>query len=141
VFRDGFNEFTLLEAAVKRGPITELDPKKYRPNSTISLYVKWEPKGVPDKKGACQKSMILNVKISNTGACIPPNDLELSKILVGDCRRQVGDEVQFKLIIKNNSPNSLASADSVYVEDMLSTNFNFVKYTSTQGQYNTQTRL
>lgn len=72
---------------------------------------------------------------------IHPNDLELTKIVVGDCRRQVGDEVQFKLVIKNNSPDLLASADSVFVEDILSTNFNFVKYSSTQGQYNTQTRL
>lgn len=141
VFRDGFNEFTLLENAVKRGPITELDPKNYRPNSTISLYVKWEPNQVPGKKGICQKSMILNVKISNTGSCTPPNDLELTKIVVGDCKRQVGDEVQFKLIIKNNSPDLLAFADSVYVEDVMSTNFTFVKYVSTQGQYNTQTRL
>ena len=141
VFRDGFNEFTLIEDAVKRGPITELDPKNYNPNSTISLYVKWLPTGAPDKKGACQKSMILNIKISNSGICIPPNDLELVKTLVGDCRRQVGDEVQFKLIIKNNSPNLLASADSVFVEDIMSTNFNFIKYIATQGQYNAQTRL
>ncbi len=71
VFRDGFNEFTLLEAAVKRGLITELDPKKYRPNSTISLYMKWQPTGAPDHKGACQKSMILNINITNRGDCIP----------------------------------------------------------------------
>jgi uncharacterized repeat protein (TIGR01451 family) len=72
---------------------------------------------------------------------IHPNDLELTKIVVGDCKRQVGDEVQFKLIIKNNSPDLLALADSVYVEDVMSPNFTFVKYVSTQGQYNTQTRL
>lgn len=138
-FRDGFNEFTLLEAAVKRGAITELDPKNYAPNSTISLYMKWEPTPVPGKKGACQKSMILNVKISNSGNCTPPNDLELTKTLVGDCRRRVGDEVQFKLIIKNNSPVPVASADSVYVKDMMPANLNFVKYVSTQGQFNPQT--
>ncbi len=72
---------------------------------------------------------------------IHPNDLELTKIVVGDCKRQVGDEVQFKVIIKNNSPDLLAFADSVYVEDVMSTNLTFVKYVSTQGQYNTQTRL
>lgn len=72
---------------------------------------------------------------------IHPNDLELTKIVVGDCKRQVGDEVPFKLIIKNNSPDLLAFADSIYVEDVMSTNLTFVKYTSTQGQYNTQTRL
>ncbi len=140
VFKDGFNEFTLIEDAVKGGPITELDPKDYAPNSTISLYVKWEPTGAPDKKGACQKSMILNINISNDGECTPPNDLELVKTLVGDCRREVGDEVEFKLIIKNNSPHLLASADSIYVKDMMPANFNFVKYVSTQGQYNTQTK-
>ncbi|AEI47203.1 SdrD B-like domain-containing protein [Runella slithyformis] len=140
VFRDGFNEFTLIEKAVKRGAITELDPKNYTPNSTISLYMKWEPNQVPGQKRACQKSMILNVKISNNGDCTPPNDLELTKALVGDCRRQVGDEVLFKLIIKNNTSNLLASADSVYVKDIMPANFNFVKYVSTQGQYNTQTK-
>lgn len=72
---------------------------------------------------------------------IHPNDLELTKRVIGDCRRQVGDEVEFKLIIKNNSPDLLASADSVFVEDIMSTNFNFVKFSSTQGQYNAQTRL
>lgn len=72
---------------------------------------------------------------------IHPNELELTKIVVGDCKRQVGDEVQFKVIIKNNSPDLLAFADSVYVEDVMSTNLTFVKYVSTQGQYNTQTRL
>ncbi len=72
---------------------------------------------------------------------IHPNDLELTKILVGDCRRQIGDEVQFKLIVKNNSPDLQAVADSVYVEDMMSANFSFVNYVATQGQYNTQTRL
>ncbi|MFN8346064.1 MAG: SdrD B-like domain-containing protein [Spirosomataceae bacterium] len=141
VFRDGFNEFTLLEAAVKRGPITELDPKNYRPNSTISLYVKWEPFGASNHKGACQKSMILNVNISNTGACTPPNDLELTKTVVGDCRRQVGDQVQFKLVITNKTPDLTAIADSVFVEDMMSDNFTFVNYVATHGQYNALTGM
>jgi uncharacterized repeat protein (TIGR01451 family) len=141
VFRSGFNEFTLLEDVVKRGPITEFDPKNYRPNSTVSLYVKWEPNQVPGKKGACQKSMILNIKISNSGACIPPNDLELSKTLVGDCRRVIGDTVAFKIVVRNAAKNLAALADSVYVKDLLPANFTFLKYKSTEGLYNRQTGM
>lgn len=139
VFRDGFNEFTLIEAAVARGSITEVDPKLYKPNSTISLYMKWEPFGVVDKKGACQKSMILNIKISNTGECTPYKDLELSKKLVGDCRREIGNVVKFKLAVTNKSIAGTPAADSVYIEDYLPPNFTFVSATSTQGTFNQQT--
>lgn len=69
---------------------------------------------------------------------IEPIDLELTKILVGDCKRQVGDTVTFKLVVKNTGTGM---ADSVYVEDTFSPNFTYNQYTTTQGQYNTQTRL
>ena len=139
VFRDGFNEFTLIEAAVARGAITELDPKLYRPNSTISLYVKWEPNGIVNQKGACQKSMILNISISNSGTCTPFKDLELTKKLVGDCRREVGNTVEFKIAVTNKSVNGTPAADSVYVQDYLPANFTFVSATSTSGVFNQQT--
>lgn len=139
VFREGFDEFTLLEAAVARGPITEIDPKMYKPNSTISLYMKWMPFGGADKKGVCQKSIILNVNISNTGACSPSKDLELTKMLVGDCRREVGSTVQFKVVVTNKSTMVTPVADSVYVQDYLPVNLTFLSATSTRGVFNPQT--
>jgi uncharacterized repeat protein (TIGR01451 family) len=91
--------------------------------------------------GDSENNHKIDIGLMMKSPAIHPNDLELTKVVVGDCRRQVGDEVQFKLIIKNNSSDLLATADSVFVEDILSTNFNFVSYLSTQGQYNAQTRL
>jgi len=65
-------------------------------------------------------------------------DIQLTKMLVGDCKRQIADKVIFKLIVKNTG---LGMADSVYVEDTFSPNFTYNQYTSTQGQYKAQTRM
>jgi len=72
---------------------------------------------------------------------IHPNDLELHKIVVGDCKRKIGDEVTFKLFVKNVSTDPLAIADSIYVEDILAGNFTFISATAKQGIYNATTKL
>lgn len=141
VFKDGFNEFELIKEALKRTPLTELDPKKYKPNSTITLYLKWTPNGYPNLKGACPKSIILDVHIKEGGTCIIPNDIQLSKTLIGDCRRAVGDTVEFTIKAKNMTTNRSAMADSIYVEDVLSPNFTFISASGTQGAYNPNTKL
>ena len=71
---------------------------------------------------------------------VPPfKDLELTKTLVGDCRREVGNTVQFKIAVTNKSVSGTPAADSVYVQDYLPANFTFVSATSTSGVFNQQT--
>ncbi|MFN4145373.1 MAG: SdrD B-like domain-containing protein [Runella sp.] len=71
----------------------------------------------------------------------PPVDLELTKMLVGDCERKIGDNVVFKIIVSNRHPDVNSVADSVFVKDILPLNFSFVSAVPTQGMYDLQTGL
>jgi uncharacterized repeat protein (TIGR01451 family) len=70
-----------------------------------------------------------------------PIDLELTKKLLGDCKRQIGDEVTFEITLKNTHPDITTFADSIEVSDTLTANFTFVKAIATQGTYNNTTHI
>jgi SdrD B-like domain len=63
-FTSGFDENTLINAAIANGPITQLDPSNYTPGDTISLYMKWTPFGAGGLgTGLCPKTLVINIVI------------------------------------------------------------------------------
>lgn len=65
VLAPNVDESVFIEAA-KRNPITILNPTDYPPGSTVALYIRWVPEGYDTIKGACPKTVVLNVFLNNT---------------------------------------------------------------------------
>jgi uncharacterized repeat protein (TIGR01451 family) len=68
-------------------------------------------------------------------------DLEITKRVIGDCVHQIGDEVTFRIIVRNAATALTAIADSVIIADTLATNLTFLSVQSTKGSYNPTTHL
>jgi|GEM_PF-7009993 len=71
---------------------------------------------------------------------VPNFDLDLKKILVGDCKKQIGDTVTFQIVLSNVG-NELSMADSVFVADTLSNNLTFISALATSSTFNNTTHL
>jgi len=65
VLAPNVDESVFIEAA-KKNPITTLNPADYPPGSTVALYIRWVPEGYDTVKGACPKTLVLNVLLNNT---------------------------------------------------------------------------
>lgn len=70
VLAPNVDESIFIEAA-KKNPITTLNPADYPPGSTVALYIRWVPEGYDTIKGACPKTLVLNVLLNNTdSSCV-----------------------------------------------------------------------
>ena len=67
-------------------------------------------------------------------------DLELKKVLIGDCKKQIGDTVTFQIVLSNVG-DRLSVADSVFVADTLVNNLTFISAITTSGNFNNTTHL
>ena len=70
----------------------------------------------------------------------PKFDLQLKKTLVGECSREIGSTVDFKIVVSNVG-DVLSLADSVFVADTLVANFTFVSAKASRGIFSNTTHL
>ncbi len=87
---------------------------------------------------ACYLTKLVTLKPTD---CMRKFDLELTKSVVGDCRRQVGDVVQYKVIIKSIPIPNGSTADSVFISDTLVQNLTFLSAKASHGSYDNTTHI
>lgn len=65
VLAPNVDESILIDAA-KNNVISTLNPADYPPGSTVALYMRWVPDGTGVVRGACPKTLVINVLLNNT---------------------------------------------------------------------------
>nr|MCU0326619.1 hypothetical protein [Spirosomataceae bacterium] len=66
-------------------------------------------------------------------------DLSIKKIAVGNCKRNIGDNITFKVVVKREDINFVDVTTTI--KDSLSTNLQFVSATASEGTYSNATKL
>ena len=99
------------------------------PNSLISktYFVR-----IYNGAAGCYVTKAIVIKATD---CSITFDLELTKTVVGDCKRKIGDIIQYKVVVRNVPISNGSIADSVYVSDTLAANLTFKSAKATRGTY------
>lgn len=94
---------------------------------------------VSSSSGTCKSTATVVLIVTPT--TIPPVDLALTKtVLSTDCKKQIGDNVVFKLLVRRQDLQTI-SVSGISVKDSLSTFLTFVSATASKGTYDNTTKL
>ncbi len=94
---------------------------------------------IVSSSGTCTSTATVVLIVTPT--TIPPVDLALTKtVLSTDCKKQIGDNVVFKLLVRRQDLQTI-SVSGISVKDSLSTFLTFVSATASKGTYDNTTKL